>query len=93
LTGPYPVVDRNESVWKNIFKKGYEEIRDRNLLEIWKKDRTWLKYEYMSKCQLKQKQNIYTHVHVLLLSRHAKKKYSNKNESRENLYKHLNHKN
>jgi hypothetical protein len=51
LTGPYPVVDRNESVWKNIFKKGYEEIRDRNLLEIWKKDRTWLKYEYMSKCQ------------------------------------------
>jgi hypothetical protein len=49
LTGPYPVVDRNEIVWKNILKKGYEEIKDRKLLEIWKKDRTWLKYEYMSK--------------------------------------------
>jgi hypothetical protein len=34
-----------ESVLKNIFKKGYEEIRDRKLLEILKKDRTWLKYE------------------------------------------------
>ena len=30
---------------KNIFKRGYEEIRDRKLLEILKKDRTWLKYE------------------------------------------------
>jgi hypothetical protein len=29
---------------KNIFKRGYEEIRDRKLLEILKKDRTWLKY-------------------------------------------------
>ena len=28
---------------KNIFKRGYEEIRDRKLLEILKKDRTWLK--------------------------------------------------
>ena len=37
--------DRNESVLKNIFKRGYEEIRDRKLLEILKKDRTWLKYE------------------------------------------------
>jgi hypothetical protein len=36
---------RNESVLKNIFKRGYEEIRDRKLLEIWKKDRKWLKYE------------------------------------------------
>ena len=26
--------------WKNIFKRGYEEIRDRKLLEILKKDRT-----------------------------------------------------
>ena len=34
-----------ESVLKNIFKRGYEEIRDRTLLEILKKDRTWLKYE------------------------------------------------
>jgi hypothetical protein len=32
-------------VLKNIFKRGYEEIRDRKLLEILKKDRTWLKYE------------------------------------------------
>ena len=30
-------------------KRGYEETKDRKLLEIWKKDRTWLKYEYMSK--------------------------------------------
>ena len=45
LTGPYHVVHRNESVLKNIFKRGYEEIRDRKLLEILKKDRTWLKYE------------------------------------------------
>jgi hypothetical protein len=36
LTGP---------VLKNIFKRGYEEIRDRKLLEILKKDRTWLKHE------------------------------------------------
>ena len=39
------VVHRNESVLKNIFKRGYEEIRERKLLEILKKDRTWLKYE------------------------------------------------
>jgi hypothetical protein len=45
LTGPTAVVHRNESVLKNIFKRGYEEIRDRKLLEIWKKDQTWLKYE------------------------------------------------
>ena len=37
--------DRNERVLKNIFKRGYKEIRDRKLLEILKKDRTWLKYE------------------------------------------------
>jgi hypothetical protein len=43
------VVHRNESVLKNIFKRGYEEIRDRKLLKIWKKNQTWLKYEYMSK--------------------------------------------
>ena len=30
-------------------KGGYEEIKDRKLLEIWKRDRTWLKCEYMSK--------------------------------------------
>jgi hypothetical protein len=30
---------------KLCLKRGYEEIRDRNLLEILKKDRTWLKYE------------------------------------------------
>jgi hypothetical protein len=28
-----------------LVKRGYEEIRDRKLLEILKKDRTWLKYE------------------------------------------------
>jgi hypothetical protein len=43
--GPTTVVHRNESVLKNIFKRGYKEIRDRKLLEILKKDRTWLKYE------------------------------------------------
>jgi hypothetical protein len=43
--GPTVVVHRNESVLKNIFKRGYEEIRDRKLLEILKKDRIWLKYE------------------------------------------------
>jgi hypothetical protein len=32
------VVHRNESVLKNIFKRGYEEIRERKLLEILKKD-------------------------------------------------------
>jgi hypothetical protein len=32
--GPYPVVYRNESVLKNILKRGYEEIRDRKLLKI-----------------------------------------------------------
>jgi hypothetical protein len=30
---------------KSIFKRGYEEIRDRKFLGILKKDRTWLKYE------------------------------------------------
>jgi hypothetical protein len=40
---PSAVVHRNEIVLKNIFKRGYEEIRDRKLLEILKKDRTWLK--------------------------------------------------
>ena len=45
LTGPYRVVHRNESVLKSIFKRGYEEIRDRKFLGILKKDRTWLKYE------------------------------------------------
>ena len=39
------VVHRNESVLKNIFKRGYEEIRDRKLLGILKKHRTWLKHE------------------------------------------------
>ena len=34
-----------ESVLKKIIKRGYEEIRDRKLLEILKKDRTWFKYE------------------------------------------------
>jgi hypothetical protein len=43
--GHTAVVHRNESVLINIFKRGYEEIRDRKLLEILKKDRTWLKYE------------------------------------------------
>ena len=28
-----------------LVKRGYDEIRDRKLLEILKKDRTWLKYE------------------------------------------------
>jgi hypothetical protein len=34
-------------VWfiSTLNKRGYEEIRDRKLLEILKKDRTWLKYE------------------------------------------------
>jgi hypothetical protein len=33
-------------------KRGYEEIRDSKLLEILKRNltRTWLKYEYISKC-------------------------------------------
>ena len=31
--------------WIFFLKRGYEEIRDRKLLEILKKDRTWLKYE------------------------------------------------
>ena len=43
--GPTAVVHRNESVLKSIFKRGYEEIRDRKLLGLLKKDRTWLKYE------------------------------------------------
>ena len=34
---------------KFFFERGYEEIRDRKLLEILKKDRTWLKYVVMSK--------------------------------------------
>jgi hypothetical protein len=42
---PTAVIHRNESVLKSIFKRGYEEIRDRKLLGILKKDRTWLKYE------------------------------------------------
>jgi hypothetical protein len=29
-----------------FFKRGYEEIWDKKLLEILKKDRTWLKYEF-----------------------------------------------
>ena len=45
LTGHTAVVHRNESVPKSIFKRGYEEIRDRKFLGILKKDRTWLKYE------------------------------------------------
>jgi hypothetical protein len=32
-------------VLKNIFKRGYEEIRDRKLVEILKKDWTWLIYK------------------------------------------------
>ena len=40
--------DGNESVLKNIFKRGYKEIRDRKLLEILKRDWTWLKYELYS---------------------------------------------
>jgi hypothetical protein len=43
--GPTAVVHRNESVLKSIFKRGYEEIRDRKLLGILKKHWTWLKYE------------------------------------------------
>jgi hypothetical protein len=43
--GPTAVVHRNERVLKSIFKRGYEEIRDRKLLRILKKDRTWLQYE------------------------------------------------
>ena len=49
--GPTAVVHRNESVLRNIFKRGYEEIRDRKLLEILKKDRTWFKYEL--RCNVK----------------------------------------
>ena len=49
--GPTAVVHRNESVLKNIFKRGYEEM-DRKLLEILKKDRTWLKYELHCKFSL-----------------------------------------
>ena len=44
LTGPRGCSQK----WKcaeNIFKRGYEEIRDRKLLDILKKDRKWLKYE------------------------------------------------
>ena len=39
------VVHRNEGVLNFFFNRGYKEIRDRKLLEILKKDRTWLKYE------------------------------------------------
>jgi hypothetical protein len=46
------VVHRNESVLKNIFKRGYEVIRDRKLLEILKKDRTWLKYTAKSESRV-----------------------------------------
>jgi uncharacterized protein YutE (UPF0331/DUF86 family) len=42
--GALPHLFTEMSVLKNIFKRGYEEIRDRKLLEILKKDRTWLKY-------------------------------------------------
>jgi uncharacterized protein YutE (UPF0331/DUF86 family) len=42
--GALPQLFTEMSVLKNIFKRGYEEIRDRKLLEILKKDRTWLKY-------------------------------------------------
>ena len=40
-----PRLFTNESVLKSIFKRGYEEIWDRKLLGILKKDWTWLKYE------------------------------------------------
>ena len=43
--GALPRLFTEMKVLKNIFKGGYEEIRDRKLLEILKKDRTWLKYE------------------------------------------------
>ena len=43
--GALPRLFTEMKVLKNIFKRGYEEIRDRKLLEILKKDRTWLKYE------------------------------------------------
>jgi hypothetical protein len=43
--GALPRLFTEMKVLKNIFKMGYEEIRDRKLLEILKKDRTWLKYE------------------------------------------------
>jgi hypothetical protein len=55
--GPTVVVHRNESVLKNIFKRGYVEIRDRKLLEILKKDRTWLKYELHC--------NVKTHIFII----------------------------
>ena len=43
--GHYPVGHRNESEWKNIRKTKQKRVRgdkDRKLLEIWEKDRTWL---------------------------------------------------
>ena len=43
--GALPRLFTEMSVLKNIFKGGYEEIRDKKLLEIWKKDQKWLKYE------------------------------------------------
>jgi hypothetical protein len=52
---PTAIVHRNESVLKNIFKRGYEEIRDRKLLEILKKDRTWLQYELHDPVRVLQK--------------------------------------
>jgi hypothetical protein len=45
--GALPRLFTEMKVLKNIFKRGYEEIRDRKLLEILKKDRTWLKYELL----------------------------------------------
>ena len=48
LTGSYPVDHRNESEREKHVKKGVRGDKDGKLLEIWKKDRTWLKYEYMS---------------------------------------------
>jgi hypothetical protein len=50
------VVHRNESVLKSIFKRGYEEIRERKFLGILKEDRTWLKYELH--CTVKPDENI-----------------------------------
>jgi hypothetical protein len=64
--GPTAVVLRNESVMKNIFKRGYEEIRDRKLLEILKKDRAWLKYKLYC--------NVYCYFHDLC----AKKMFEQK---------------
>jgi hypothetical protein len=45
---------------KNIFKRGYEEIRDRKVLEILKKDQTWLKYELH--CNVKDYTKLYLNI-------------------------------